>query len=181
MLEGVCAIIQAIRSTAVISCDSARRPGIISEMLGAFRSAADTIFRKEVLMNFLNKKASGYSLLYVEDDLLVRRAVWLLLKIHFPGMEIHLAENGQVGLNMFHKYNPHIVMTDINMPVMNGIIMATQILALNTDAKIIILTAFSEESSMVDLLNSGVSRIVTKPITTNLLFEAIEDCLAASN
>jgi len=132
-------------------------------------------------MNLLNKIAAGYSLLYVEDDPLVRRAVWLLLKIHFPGMEIHLAENGQVGLDLFNKHNPNIVLTDLSMPVMDGIMMVTEILALNAYAKIILLTACSDESSMADLLNSGVSRIVTKPITTNLLFEAIEDCLPASN
>lgn len=129
-------------------------------------------------MNLLNKKAAGYSLLYVEDDPLVRRAVWLLLKIHFPGMEIHLAENGQVGLELFIRHNPNIVLTDLNMPVMDGIVMATEILALKTDAKIIVLSACSDENCLADVFNIGVSRIVSKPIMTNHLFEAIEGCLS---
>lgn len=128
-------------------------------------------------MEPLNNGWSDISLLFVEDDPLVRGVIWLVLTHKFTGMDIHTAENGEVGLELFKKHNPHIVLTDINMPVMDGIRMATEIRALKPDAAIIVLTACRDEGCLLDAIKAGVNHFVLKPISNKLLVAAIEDCI----
>ncbi len=52
-----------------------------------------------------------------------------MIPLKFPDVELYTAENGKAGLDIFHEHAPDIVITDINMPVMDGIKMATEIKA----------------------------------------------------
>lgn len=128
-------------------------------------------------METQNDSGSDFSLLYVEDDHLIRKSISLLLLRKFPKLKIHTAENGKTGLELFKKQNPCIVLTDINMPLMNGIRMATEILALKPDAAIIVCSAYSDAKYLSDAYKIGISRYILKPIDLRLLFEVIEDCM----
>jgi PAS domain S-box-containing protein len=95
-----------------------------------------------------------------------------------PSVILHTAENGAVGLEFFKEHNPDIVLTDICMPVMDGIQMARSIRALNSSANIIVTTAISDTHYLLDSFKIGVSRYVLKPIDIHKLFEAMDDCIA---
>ena len=71
-----------------------------------------------------------------------------------------------------------IVVTDINMPVMDGIQMAVEIRALNAGAKIIAVSARSDTNFLLDAIRIGINRYVLKPIDLTMLFEAMDDCIA---
>ena len=60
------------------------------------------------------------SLLYVEDDAVTRELVGEIIPRKFPHFSVYTAENGKAGLELYKKYCPEIVVTDINMPIMNG-------------------------------------------------------------
>ncbi len=64
-------------------------------------------------------------LLYVEDDCETREFISAILKRRFKN--IHTAENGKVGLELFKKHRFPLVITDIKMPVMNGVEMIEHI------------------------------------------------------
>ena len=49
------------------------------------------------------------------------------LSIKYPGLNVHTAGNGAEGLEVFRRHRPEIVITDISMPVMDGIRMAREI------------------------------------------------------
>jgi len=116
-------------------------------------------------------------LLYVEDDpITVDRVTRIMLK-RFPSLKLITAENGQAGLDLFKEQAPDLVLTDISMPVMNGIDMARSIRALNPAAHIIAATAISDTRFLLEAIKTGITPYVLKPIDFPVLFEAITDCL----
>jgi diguanylate cyclase (GGDEF)-like protein len=117
------------------------------------------------------------TLLYVEDSQAIRELVALLITRKFPQLKLVLAENGKEGFDCYTKLRPDIILTDIRMPVMDGIQLAGKIKALDKGAKIIVITAFSDADSLVECINLGIYHYVLKPIKTEKLTAAIEQCL----
>ena len=73
------------------------------------------------MMNSIEKLISvsgGVSLLYVEDDLTLQQETAQLLRNFFE--KIDLAQNGEEGLELFEPGKYEIILTDINMPKLNG-------------------------------------------------------------
>jgi DNA-binding response OmpR family regulator len=58
------------------------------------------------------------SVLIVDDDAHIRRV--LEVKMKKAGFEIFMAKNGQVALDLIHEKKPDVVISDINMPIMDG-------------------------------------------------------------
>lgn len=114
------------------------------------------------------------SIMYVEDDPVTRALVAQTLPKRFPEFAIRTAENGRLGLQLYREYQPDIVITDVNMPVMNGILMSAEIKAINPDVVIIAVTAYSETNYLLNAIEIGISHYVLKPIDYRKLFEAIE-------
>jgi PAS domain S-box-containing protein len=121
---------------------------------------------------------SAFSVLIVEDESQARQFLRNLVAKQFPRSSIHLAQDGQQGLDLYRAYLPDIVITDINMPVMNGIEMAGSIRELNPDAYLIAATAKSDTDYLLEAIRIGIDRYVLKPIEIGKLFESIEYCLA---
>ena len=97
-------------------------------------------------MNYtLQPSKSKLSIMIVEDDVDARETLCLMVKMKNPDASIYSAENGSIGMDLFKKNTPDIVITDVNMPVMNGIDMAGEIKSIKADTKFIVLTAYNEE------------------------------------
>jgi YesN/AraC family two-component response regulator len=124
------------------------------------------------------REQSAFSLLYVEDDEFARKITCKLISLGFPDLVIHQAENGQVGLDLFQKHRPDIVISDINMPVMDGIRMAKKIRAISPHTNIIVVTAHNDEMYLDAIRGMRIFHRVAKPINHKRLFEAIEACCA---
>ncbi|HJV33751.1 sensor histidine kinase [Geomonas sp.] len=121
----------------------------------------------------------GSTLLYVEDEQITRETVCTVLGRRFPGLAIHSTENGAAGFKLFQELSPDLVLTDIKMPVMSGIEMARGILALDPGVPIIVTTAHSDTDYLIESIEIGISRYLIKPVETDKLFSAIEECLEA--
>ncbi len=121
----------------------------------------------------------AFSLLYVEDDEFTRKITCKLISLGFPELVIYQAENGKVGLEHFKEHRPDIVISDINMPVMNGIQMAREIREISPHATVIIVTAHSDKKYLDDIGNMGIVHCVVKPIDHKKLFEVIGACCTA--
>lgn len=118
------------------------------------------------------------TVLYVEDDSSIRDLVTFVLGQKFPELTLLAAANGQEGLALYEAKRPEIVLTDILMPVMDGIRMAREIRKLDREARIIILTASSDTKRLLEAIDVGVNQYVLKPIDTEKLQAAVEHCLA---
>jgi len=110
-------------------------------------------------------------ILYVEDEKDIRHEMSEILSLDFKNVII--AENGQDGLKMYKEHNPDLVITDVQMPYMNGIDMSKSILEINKDAKIIVMTAFNENGYMTKAKEVGIKNYINKPVNINELFDSI--------
>ena len=115
------------------------------------------------------------SVLYVEDEPLTRQVVARMLGRRIP--ELHEASNGEEGLALFKKLKPDIVISDIMMPLMDGIEMAREIKSLDKGARIILTTAYSDAKMLFASIELGIDSYLLKPVDISALFRAIEKCV----
>ena len=111
------------------------------------------------------------TLLYVEDEEDVRKDYESVLNHH--AKELYIASNGKKGLELFIKYQPDIVITNISMPLMNGIDLSKAIKKINPEQQIIITTAHSETDYFMEAINLQISAYLLKPVDKNLLTKKI--------
>ncbi|MDQ7043402.1 MAG: response regulator, partial [Sulfurimonas sp.] len=109
----------------------------------------------------LKKYASACSLLYVEDDELIRTQTASFLGRFFPNIVI--AEDGEIGLEMYKKWIFDIVVTDINMPNMNGVEMIEAIKDINYEQIVIVTSAHNDSEFLMKFINMHVTNFVLKP------------------
>jgi YesN/AraC family two-component response regulator len=103
-------------------------------------------------------------------------AIGRMMAREFPGVTVYTAENGQIGLELFKEHKPEIVITDINMPVMDGIEMAGRIKAVKSDTRFIVLTGYSEKNYLEKFSAIGFYKYIIKPVDLDTLFAVIEKC-----
>lgn len=108
------------------------------------------------------------TVLYVEDDEItvefMQRAILRYVN------QVHVAYNGEEGLKKYQELKPDIVITDIEMPIMNGLSMMKKIRELDSEVPIVILTAFEDEAHIgTELATSAL----IKPINRTKLKEAL--------
>ena len=114
------------------------------------------------------------SLLYVEDDEDVSKQLVRFLR-HRVG-SLLVAANGAAGLEAFCAHGPQLVITDIQMPGMDGLCMALEIRKLNQSVPIVVTTAFEQTDYLLRSIDIGVDKYVTKPIDVDRLLAALLDC-----
>ena len=121
---------------------------------------------------------SGLSILFVEDCQYVSEMIGRIIATKFPCVTVYVAGNGKIGLDLFKEHLPDLIITDINMPEMDGIQMATEIKSVRNDARFIVLTGNSDEDLLDKFSKIGYEDFMIKPIEFNRLFAAIEKCIA---
>ena len=109
--------------------------------------------------------------LYVEDDPDTHAQFSEFLQ-HSVGTLI-TAANGAEGLAAFIKHSPDIVITDILMPVMDGLFMTVGIREVNPSVPVLVTTAFEQSDYLMRAINIGVDQYVTKPVNSSLLLECL--------
>ncbi len=117
------------------------------------------------------EKIKKISLLFVEDDTDVHSRILEFLQIHFDN--IFAAFNGKDGLTLFEKHQPDVVLTDIKMPVMDGLEMAQRIKKLKPETPLIINSAFTDTEIMIKAIEIGIDHYVTKPTKIQKLMDAL--------
>ena len=117
---------------------------------------------------------SGAALLLVEDEVEAREMLGRMLSLNYPEAKIYQADDGVAGLEMYREFRPEVVITDLNMPHMNGIAMAREIKAIDRDATIVAVTAHSETSYLLNAIEIGIDHYLLKPVNYPELFRIME-------
>jgi len=119
----------------------------------------------------LHKYSKDLNVLYVEDDENLRNETETLFKMLFKNIDT--AEDGTVGLKKFNDDFYDLVISDVNMPKMNGIEMSKNIREINSEQKIIIVSAHDESHILIDLIQTGANGFILKPMHMDELVTAL--------
>ncbi|CAA6822803.1 MAG: DNA-binding response regulator [uncultured Sulfurovum sp.] len=112
------------------------------------------------------------TILYVDDNSLIREeAVEYLSLIYNKVLE---ASNGQEALNIYKETKPDIIITDIEMPIMNGLQMVKSIRRQDKNIPIIIVTAFLHTEYLLEAIELHLIKYIVKPISNYKLDIALE-------
>jgi len=130
----------------------------------------------EIDIEKIIKYSKNLKLLYVEDNEDAREMTSMILEDFFD--DITTAVDGEDGLNKFKEKEFDLVITDINMPKMNGLDMAEAIRELDEDIPIIVLSAHNEHNFFQDSIKVGINGYLLKPIDidqlTALIYRVIQ-------
>ena len=117
--------------------------------------------------------------LYVEDSAIMRHATQKMMEPYFGNIDT--APDGVKGLDLYrrfhtmHERNYDIVITDLEMPNMGGKELSEAILSVDHTQEIIVISSSDELAVLIDLINIGVKKFLSKPITPQQLHTIISD------
>lgn len=127
---------------------------------------------KDIKKQNLFKK---YTILYAEDNKEISEEIAFFLEPQFK--EFYIAYNGVEGLELFEQHKPDIIITDIQMPKMNGIDMIEKIREFDNDVSIIITTAFNESHYLLKAIELQVDGYLMKPLNMKELITKVQKIL----
>lgn len=112
----------------------------------------------------LNELSKEIEILYVEDNEDARNATIKILSKFIKNFRI--AQNGEEGFTIFKARAQYIdlVLTDISMPIMNGLDMLTLMKEINPELNSIVISAHSDTQNLVTAIDIGVENFLIKPI-----------------
>jgi len=114
---------------------------------------------------------SDIKILYVEDEPSIREGLLRFLKRRSDNVEV--ACNGAEGVEVFKSYNPDIVITDIRMPVMDGLTMSEKLKEINPAIPIIITTGHNDEEFFLRSIDIGIDKYIKKPVKFSELTDVV--------
>lgn len=106
------------------------------------------------------------NILFVDDEPALARLIQTKYrrKVRAKEMELFFAENGLAALNTLKQNNIHVMITDINMPEMNGLMLLDQVQSMNLPLQTIVLTAYGDMTNIRTAMNRGAFDFLNKPI-----------------
>ncbi len=113
-------------------------------------------------------------ILYIDDEDYIRENAVEYLSFYCDN--VYEAKDGFDGLEIYKRYEPNIIITDIKMPKLNGIEMVKKIREHDKKTKIIIATAFLETSYLLQAVELGLIKYLIKPITADKLLPVLKSC-----
>lgn len=113
------------------------------------------------------------SLLFVEDNDAIRNLYEKRLSKRVN--TFYIAENGQEGLEIFKEHEPDLIITDISMPIMNGLDMIRHIKELTNDVQVIVMSAYSIKEYFLEAIDLGVNGYLIKPVDPIKLYGLIDE------
>ena len=102
------------------------------------------------------------SVLIIDDDPLIRKT--LSSHLAKKGFEVHLAEDGQAGLERFGAVCPDLVLLDIRLPDMGGLEVLGRITEQRTRTAVVMMTAFDDMQSTITAIKLGAFEYLVKPL-----------------
>ncbi|MGG0823554.1 response regulator [Paenibacillus turicensis] len=105
-----------------------------------------------------------YRIMIVDDEVILRSGIVHLCNWSDYGIEfVAQAANGQEALALIEAHSPHVVITDIVMPVMDGVELTKNIKKMYPHIKIVVLSSYSEFNYVREVFKYGVTDYLLKP------------------
>lgn len=132
-------------------------------------------------LTYLIKYTKKLNLLYIEDNIIVQEQTLKMLKSFFN--EIDLASNGKEAFDKFLennlKYN--LIITDIKMPILDGVSFIELIRKSNKKIPIIVFSAHDDKEYFLKTINAGIDGYILKPYTINQISNTLYNIVLKYN
>ena len=114
-------------------------------------------------------------ILYVEDDDIARENGVEYLENYFE--HIYEAPDALSALKLYEKYHPHIIVTDIQMPKLNGLEFISRIRQKDKKVQVIVITAFSDKDYLFKAIELQLVKYLVKPVKEEEFEDALFTCV----
>lgn len=126
--------------------------------------------------NFLNKLKS-ITILYAEDEEGIRKNIADALRYYVK--EVYEASNGEEAFNIYKDKKPDIILSDIHMPILNGIEFVKKVRAIDKKVPISMITAYTDKKYLLDAVELHMEKYIIKPIDIDNLLDTLSICINA--
>ena len=114
-----------------------------------------------------------YKILYCEDNKDLRATFELIVKDRYDN--ILLAENGEDGFEKYKELKPDIIITDIDMPKLDGLQLTKRVRDIDKNIPIVIATSNDDKDSFTEAIKLHVDRFLVKPIKKSQLLNVLDN------
>jgi len=114
-----------------------------------------------------------FDVLLVDDHKIMRDGIKAILNRSNEFRVAGEAENGTDAVQFVRKFHPHLVLMDIGLPGLDGVETTAEILRYRPDCKVVILSMYDDEQSVVSAVRSGARAFILKRASDNDLMEAL--------
>jgi two-component system, chemotaxis family, chemotaxis protein CheY len=127
----------------------------------------------------MNATAPVLRMMIVDDSNIIRRRIERSQQIDRLEV-VGSAANGVEAVEMFRRTSPHVVTMDLTMPEMDGVECVEQLVKINPQVLILVISALSDKATAVEAIERGANGFLCKPFTDRQLNGALEELLAES-
>lgn len=110
--------------------------------------------------------------LVVDDAVIMRLAIKIILEQNGHKV-IGEAVNGHEAVKKYTEFKPDIVTMDITMPVMDGLHAVKEIIKIDPQAKILMISAMGQESMVREAIMNGAKNFIVKPFNEDVVIKAV--------
>ena len=119
-----------------------------------------------------------HSILVVDDELLIRDLLYDFFQSQ--GWRISVAENGEKALQVLESERIDLVLTDIKMPIMDGITLTRHLREDHPEIPVVIMTGYPSVDSAIESLRQKVADYIVKPFNINKLYKSVQSQVDAA-
>lgn len=112
-----------------------------------------------------------FKILIIDDSMTIRQAIEKNLS-DFPLEVVGMAGDGKTALELFKSTNPDVVTLDITMPELDGISVLKEMMRINKDVKVMVITALKDKATGLKAIQIGAKSYLVKPFTSEKLKSA---------
>lgn len=102
------------------------------------------------------------SVLFAEDDIISRTQMGEILEMLFD--KVYFADNGEEAYRLYEDESPDIIVTDIKMPIKDGLSLIKRVRQHNYQIPIILMTSFAEQELLMNAANLSIDGYLVKPV-----------------
>ncbi|WP_321315578.1 response regulator [Halarcobacter sp.] len=137
----------------------------------------DSLKQNNTNITLDNSILNQSQILYVEDDELIRNETFSILERFFK--KVFIAKDGKEALDIYHenKSDIELILTDINMPIMDGIEFITEVRKEDDETPVLVVTAFNDVSLLIKVIKLNVSDYIVKPMQMNATLKILNKIL----
>jgi two-component system, chemotaxis family, chemotaxis protein CheY len=123
------------------------------------------------------KMTNALKMMIVDDSNIIRRRIERSQQIERLEV-VGSAANGREAVELFQRTSPDVVTMDLTMPEMDGIECVEQLVKINPDVLILVISALADKATAVEAIERGANGFLCKPFTDRQLNHALEELLS---